>query len=290
MILDLSQYVNTIGTYSELEAAKAIEEKFRPLDAGVHECTLVDFKKTMPYNAPAGTEPQICVVAKDPNWLMFTPIFENVNAQRTSICVIMPLTNSLQYVGKDGPTTYPYKGFMDFVAAIGFDPLEDDRPETLLMRAITSTNAEILTALIGAQVKVKVEWGTGRFLHPFYDAETKVYYLVNSEGGVPEEVNEPFSLNKEIKTDEKWMEMATKAKDAGYIFQRQPLIKLLRHDSIKNDLSAFLPKKAVKPVIGITKLAQKPTVATIGRPPVAVKAPVVLTDESIIEDAEMPVE
>jgi hypothetical protein len=288
--LDLSKYAATVGTYSQEEAAKAVEDKFRPLDAGVHECTLIDFKKSIPAGSPEGTEPQVCILAKDPNWLQFTPVFENGAGQRTSICIMMPLTGTLQYLGQKGPTTYPYKTFMCFVAALGFDPLEEERTETTFMRAITKTNGTCLDSLIGAQVKVKVEWNDKKFLHPQYDSETKVYYLVNHDGFMPDELNEPFEINKEVQGDARWAEMEQRAKEAGYLFQRQPNVNLLRHDTVKNDLSVFFPKKVQKAAATITKVATKPAVATLKKPEVATKPPTkpVVTDEELTEDDSIP--
>jgi hypothetical protein len=147
-------------------------------------------------------------------------------------------------------------------------------------------------SLVNAQVKIKVEWGDARCVHPMYVAEEKAYYLVGADGQVPDEsIAEPFIINRDAKGKERWAEMAVRAKEAGYFFQQQPNIKILRHDTVKNDLTVFFPKKSIKPQVTITKIAPKPTVAKIANPPIATKPPTkIIPEEALMEDDSIPVE
>ncbi len=299
-IMDLSRYAETVGTYTAEEAEKALEVKARPMEAGVHEVKVVELRKFKPFNAPEGTIEAICNLASDPNWLQFNLVLENASGQQSHQQVMMPLTNTLNYKGASGnEQTYTYRNFSAFIAALGFDPMnEEERAETSFMHAVVKSGGEALTALIGMQMKLKIEWDD-KMVRPMYDSTNKSWHIANSEGSVmPDELAQPFALDKEKKGKDRWAEMATMAKEAGYMFQSSPYTNLLCHDTIKNDLSMFLPKKTVKAAAVITKPGAKPglpppkpTVATIGKPPLA-KTPIssTITDAAALEDEAIPEE
>jgi hypothetical protein len=199
------------------------------------------------------------------------------------------------YVGKDkqtgkakDPTGYPFKQYTQFLGALGFDAeVNGERADAVFARALVRTGGSILSNLIGMQLKLKVEWNP-KAIHPQYDREQKCFWLVNGDGLVPNELAQPFEINKEAKGDERWSEMALACKRVNMLFQSQPSLSLLRHDTVENDLSPFKPvqqKPAMKATAKVTTAA--PAITKPG-PKVVTKPPMVKA--AIIEDEQLPEE
>ena len=241
MIIDLTRYTQA-GTMTEEAIIKASEVNAKPMDVGTHEVVLVDFLKD-------ATTQAIIKFANDPNWIQFTPVLQNSVGAQTRQTIMIPMTEETMYVSKTGePTKMPFITFQQFLIALGFDllPLEE-RFEQAFIKRVAASNGACIETLKGLQAKVVLEWDAKK-LHPFYDSTDKCYWIVDATETVCAELAEPFMLNKELKGMDRWAEMIGKCQAKGLQLQTQPYFKILPHDTIKNDLSAFFPVKKIKPI------------------------------------------
>lgn len=288
MLLDLSKHAEQVGNISEEEITKALAEKHRPLEAGVHEVVIKDFQKMKPRDAKDGTEEQVLVFSADPNWVQFCLILENAAEEQTRQTIMIPIGGTAMYVGKDKDgkakeaTGFPFKSYTQFLGALGFDAeINGERADAVFSRAVVRTNGSILNSLLGMQLKVKVDWNP-KAIHPYYDKDQKCYWLVNNNGEIPNELAQPFEINKDVKGEERWAEMALACKRINVLFQSQPNTSLLRHDTVVNDLTPFLPVTQ-KPTMGAAKTVpttvNKPTPKTVTKPPMK---------SAILQDSQLP--
>lgn len=276
MILDLSKYKDTVGTATHEDVAKASADFVQTLPPGTHEVVISELAKMK----VEGGEPSIIVFnKKDPNWIQFQVCLRNVAGEQSRQIVMIPLTNNIFYQspGKE-PTSLPFKNLNQFTAALGFEPeIEGKEAPQHFATLVVQTNGAILEKLIGMQLKVQVKWPEN-MLHPFYDREQKVYFLVDSNNNLfSEELSEPFTIDKSLEGNQRWAEMELRCKQHEKLFASQPNMTLMIHDTIKNDLTAFLPNKPSKPAA-----AFKPAT------PVSIAAKPPLIAKAIAQDATPP--
>lgn len=277
MILDLSKYKDTVATATPEDIAKASADYVQSMQPGTHEVVIHELAKMK----VEGGEPSILVFnKKDPNWIQFQIVMRNAAGEQARQVIMLPVTGNVFYQapGKEA-TSMPYKNLNQFAAAIGFDPDVEGLESPLhLAKLVVETGGSILEKLVGLQLKIQVKWPEN-MLHPYYDREQKVYFLVDSNNQlVSEDLSEPFTIDKSLEGNQRWAELELRCKQHGQMFISQPNITLMIHDTIKNDLTAFLPNKPAKPA------------AAFKAKPVAIAAKPPLIARAISQDATPPSE
>lgn len=277
MILDLSKYKTAVTEVDAAELAKANAEYVSRFSPGTHECTIVGFHKLTPVG---GGEPADMVFnAKDPNWVQFMPIYQNAAGEQEKLIVMVPVAGHVMFnaTAESKGTGLVYRNLNTFVAALGFEPeVEGIEASLWFAKCIVETGGACINKLIGAQLKIQTKWREDA-LHPWFNKDDRNFYLVNCEGGLVEGFAEPIVIEPTLKGEERWAEMKLMCDRATTPFVSQPDHKLAIHDTVKNDLSAFLPKQA-------KAAAQvfKPKTTNIATKPPMVQA-------AILEDATPPV-
>ncbi len=244
MKLNLKQYAEKAGKYSNEEAEKALQPITRYMDVGTHEVTIKDFRKLKGVD---GTEAEL-VFSKDPNWVMFCPVFENSQGATSNLTVMMPIADKTMYTNPETQkeSGFVFAKFITFITAMGFSPeaSANERPEAPFIAKVIETDGAALELLKGMQFKMRVYWREGTY-HAKYVSSEKVYYLANAN----EEVihDEPFQPDPNKKGDERWEEMIKICKLNKLAWNNQHEVEILQHDTAKNNLAPFFVKKVTKP-------------------------------------------
>lgn len=275
-MLDLSKFRKVKREWNTADIEKAIQEtEFKRMQPGiVHDVKISGVR-----------EDSVKFHANNPTWIQWMWNFENSAGESASMVFMAPIGQNYSFTTKAGKqTNFPMASFGKMLVAFGIEDYA-----TQLSDLIISTDAKVLAEMAGFQCKMVLKWNPKK-LHPMYDSEKSVYFLVDSQDRLCCE--QPFVLpgRDEVENaEERYAEMIEYAAQAGMQFESSPTAEIFRNQAIVNPIAAIGLGVKQAPVVNKPAVTVKPK-PNFKAAPIKPAAPAVEESEDEVESEFDPSE